>query len=99
MAEILLDRAAKADLLEIWEYIAEDNPAAADRVLDQIWEAFRVIARFPMAGTARPELAPDLRSYSVKKTYVVFFRAVQGGIQIVRVLHGRRDINAIFGIH
>jgi toxin ParE1/3/4 len=97
MAEIILDTAAKADLLEIWQHIAEDNLAAADRVLDQIWDGMRVIARFPMGGTARPELAPDLHSYSVKKTYVIFFRAMPGGVQIARVLHGRRDIDAIFG--
>ena len=97
MGEIILDISAKTDLLEIWEHIAEDNPAAADRVLDQIWEGFRVIARFPLGGTARPELAPDLRSYSVRKTYVIFFRPVPDGVQIVRVLHGRRDINAILG--
>lgn len=65
MDEIVLDGAAKANLLEIWEHIAEDDPAAADRVLDQIWDGFRVIARFPLGGTARPEIAPDLRSYSV----------------------------------
>jgi plasmid stabilization system protein ParE len=33
----------------------------------------------------------------VKKTYVIFFRAIPGGVQIARVLHGRRDIDAIFG--
>jgi plasmid stabilization system protein ParE len=45
MAEITLDKAAKADLLEIWQQIAEDNPAAADRVLDQIWDGICAVIR------------------------------------------------------
>jgi plasmid stabilization system protein ParE len=40
MSEIRLDEEAKADLLEIWRYIAADNPDAADRMLDRIWDGF-----------------------------------------------------------
>jgi toxin ParE1/3/4 len=96
MAEIVLDQEAKADLLDIWRYIAADNPTAADRVLERIWEGFRVIARFPQGGTARPELAQDLRCYSVRN-YVIFFRPAKNGVEIARVLHGARDIDSIFG--
>lgn len=54
MSPIILDRDAKADLIDIWQYIAQDNEAAADRMLDRIWDGFRVIARFPNGGTLRP---------------------------------------------
>jgi toxin ParE1/3/4 len=95
MAEIILDRAAKADLIDIWQYIAADNSDAADHMLDRIWEGFRVIARFPLGGTARPELGRDLRCFSVGN-YVIYFRPSATGVEIARVLHGARDVDAIF---
>lgn len=96
MSSIVLDEAAREDLIEIWAYIARDNPQAADRLLDRIWDGFQVIARFPHGGTARPELATDLRCYSVG-SYVIYFRPAQEGVQIARVLHGSRDVDAILG--
>ena len=95
MPEITLDRAAKADLIDIWQYIARDNPQAADHMLDRIWDAFRVIARFPRGGTARPELGCDVRCYSVGN-YVIYFRPAMDGVEIARVLHGAREVDAIF---
>ena len=96
MPQVVLDRAAKADLIDIWLYIAEDNPQAADRMLDRINDGFQVIARFPHGGTARPELGRELRCYSVGK-YVIYFRPMADGAQVARVLHGARDVDAMFG--
>jgi toxin ParE1/3/4 len=95
MSAIILDLAAKADLIDIWQYIADDNPDAADRMLDRIWDGFCVIERCPYGGTARPELAINLRCYSVGN-YVIYFRPAPRGVEIVRVLHGARDVDAIF---
>ena len=95
MSRIVLDQAAEADLIEIWQFIAGDNPTAADRMLDRIWDGFRVIERFPHGGTARPELAPNLRCFSVG-SYVIYFRPAAEGVQIARVLHGARDVDAMF---
>jgi toxin ParE1/3/4 len=69
---------------------------AADRMLDRIWDGFRVIARFPHGGTARPELAANLRCYTVGN-YVIYFRPAQDGVEIARVLHAARDADAILG--
>src|SRR5262245_7182851 len=95
MSQVILDRAAKADLVDIWQYIAQDNPQAADRMLDKIGDGFRVIARFPHGGTARPELGQQLRCFSVG-SYVIYFRPVAQGVEIARVLHGARDVDVIF---
>jgi toxin ParE1/3/4 len=46
-------------------------------------------------GQQRPELAANLRSYSVGN-YVIFYRPVQKGIEIARVIHAARDIGAQF---
>jgi toxin ParE1/3/4 len=86
---------AEADLEEIWWYIAQDNPDAADVLLDQIEERCAVVAQFPLMGTARHDLLPSLRSLAVGN-YVVFYLPLNGGIEVARVLHGRRDLDALF---
>ena len=52
------------DLDSIWDFIANDDPTAADRVLDRIGEVLDMLIRNPLAGRQRPELASGLRSFS-----------------------------------
>jgi toxin ParE1/3/4 len=86
---------AELDLDDIWWYIAQDNPEAADRLLDRIEEQCQSLARFPEMGISREELMPGLRSLPVGN-YVVFYLPIERGIEIVRVLHGMRDIDVLF---
>jgi toxin ParE1/3/4 len=86
---------AHLDLVEAALRIAEDNPVAADRWLDTVDAKCQLLAQMPEAGRRRPELAPDLRSLPVG-SYVIFYRPVPGGIQVIRVLHGARDLPALF---
>jgi toxin ParE1/3/4 len=86
---------AEADILEIWDYIADDSLAAADRWVDRLDEQFRLLAAQPMMGRARDELAPGVRSFPFGR-YVVFYVPLDDGIDVVRVLHGARDIDAVF---
>ena len=86
---------AEADILEIWGYIAEDSVVEADRWMDRLDEKFSLWASQPMMGRGRDELAPGIRSL-VFGRYVVFFEPVPDGIDVVRVLHGSRDIDASF---
>ena len=86
---------AEADILEIGDCIADDSLAAADRWVDRLDEQFRVLASQPMMGRARDELAPGLRSLPFGR-YVVFYVPLDGGIDVVRVLHGARDVDAVF---
>ena len=86
---------AETDILEIWDYIADDSLTAADRWVDQLDEQFRVLATQPMMGRARDELAPGVRSVPFGR-YVVFYMPLNDGIDVVRVLHGARDIDAVF---
>jgi toxin ParE1/3/4 len=85
---------ARTDLTEIWLYIAERDPATADRVLDEIERIFRLIATRPRMGRERSELRPGIRSFSVM-SWIIFYRADEVSIEIVRVLHGARDLDAI----
>lgn len=86
---------AEADIIEIWDYIADDSLAAADRWVDRLDEQFRLLAAQPMMGRARDELAPGVRSFPFGR-YVVFYVPLDDGIDVVRVLHGARDIDAVF---
>jgi toxin ParE1/3/4 len=86
---------AESDLEEIWWYIAQDNPDAADRMLDRIDERCAAVAEFPIMGASREELFPSLRSFTVGK-YVVFYLPQDDGIEVVRVIPGMGDIEAFF---
>jgi toxin ParE1/3/4 len=92
---IVLQPRAKTDLAEIWEFIADDSDAHADAFIDLIDQKFQVLAQQPGIGRRRNELADGLRSFPVGR-YVIFYFTVPGGVQIVRVLHGARDLETTF---
>jgi toxin ParE1/3/4 len=94
MTEPRITERAQADLDEAWDYVAQRNEAAADRLLDKILAAARRHASFPLIGRARDDLAPGLRSFAVPP-YVVFYRPVDDTIEVIRVLYGARDIDRI----
>jgi len=95
LSRVLRSQAAERDLRNIWDYIAEDDPSAADRVLLRIDDRARVHADFPQSGTRRPELGNKLHSFVVGN-YVVFYRPLRDGIRLIRVLNASRDLNKAF---
>lgn len=95
MPTVLRTRQAHLDLVEIAFRIAENNPQAADRWLDIIDEKCQLLASMPELGRKRPDLAPELRSLAVGN-YVVFYRPMKDCIQVIRVLHGARDLPQLF---
>ena len=76
--------------MDIWGFIARDNPVAADRQLDRIDAACRLLAENPHAGPRREDLAEGLRFYPVDN-YLVFYTVLEDGIAVSRVIHGARD--------
>jgi toxin ParE1/3/4 len=95
MARVTRRPQAEADVLEIWDYIAEDSLIEADRWVDRLDEKLSLWATQPLMGRNRDELAAGIRSMAFGR-YVVFFEPLPDGIDIVRVLHGSRDIDASF---
>lgn len=87
---------AAADIFEIWDYIAEDSLPAADRWIDKLDQQLELLATQPMMGRSREELAARVRSFPFGR-YVIFYEPIGDGIDVVRVLHGARDIDTIFG--
>jgi toxin ParE1/3/4 len=95
MPLVLRTSQAHLDLVEAALRIAEENPTAADHWLDSLDEKCRLLARMPELGRKRPDLAPDLRGFPIGN-YIIFYRPVPDGIQVIRVLHGARDIPELF---
>ncbi len=92
---------AERDVVEAAIYIADDNPSAARRFMDAVDGTVQGLLKMPGTGRPRefdnPTLA-GMRSRLVKdfENYLVFYRPSDAGIEVLRVLHGARDIDAIF---
>jgi toxin ParE1/3/4 len=86
---------AQDDLLEIWLRIAKENVAAADRLLDQIELKCRTLVDFPEIGPPREDIGRGVRVLTVGN-YLVLYRAGRQRAEIVRVVHGARDLRAFF---
>jgi toxin ParE1/3/4 len=86
-----LIRTAKAeeDLIEIWMYVATDNPEAADKLIERIDTKCQMLADNPAMGQVRPDIASGLRYFPTGQ-YLILYREISGGVEIVRVVHGAR---------
>jgi toxin ParE1/3/4 len=93
--EIVLSEQAETDLLQIYRYVAERNVASAESIVDRIDRQFENLRHFPFIGRARSSLGEEIRSL-VSDSYVIFYEVTDTRIVIVRVLDGRRDIDAEF---
>lgn len=81
------------DLVEIWKHIAEHNPNAADQVVIAIESTIELLSQFPRIGTPCPHLAPGLRRM-LWREYLIYYQARDDLVEIVRVLHGRKNIGS-----
>lgn len=89
MGRYLLSSLADADMLAMWEYIAQHSVAAADRMTDRFTAAFERIAQFPESGEQYEHPRGELRRVVVPP-YLVFYQIVGDEVNIIRVLHGAR---------
>lgn len=96
MPRLLRSTEAEEDLIKIWLVIAQDNPAAADTMLRHIDEKFVLLARNPKLGRALPELREGMRRWPIGQ-YLILYREISGGVEIVRVIHGKRDLKRALG--
>jgi plasmid stabilization system protein ParE len=92
MGRYSLTEAAKADIREIAAYIRQRSPDAASRVRDELRAAMRKLADFPGMGHTRPELNNDALRFWAVYSYLIVYRHPTKPLQILRVLHGARDL-------
>ena len=82
---------AELDALEIWVHVARNDPAAADRLVDRFTAVIARLAEQPLMGRSAEHLLPGLRSFPSGE-YLIFYRADDGGVCVVRIFHGARRI-------
>jgi toxin ParE1/3/4 len=96
MPKLVILESAAADLGEIQDYIAADNPTRAVSFRRELVQHCKKLAGLPGThGRARPELRTDLRSV-VYRGYVILFRYTRDRFEVLNIIEGHRDIDALF---
>ena len=95
MKRLAFAPAARDDLLTIGAYIADDNPARAESFVAELEATARKAADRPRSFPARDEISLGLRA-AVHGRYLLLFRELEDEVRIVRVVHGARDLGALF---
>ncbi|MGX5827581.1 type II toxin-antitoxin system RelE/ParE family toxin [Mesorhizobium sp. 43Arga] len=90
---IVRNARAEDGLISICLHIARDNEAAADRLPDRFEARWQQLASFPSSGAPRDDIAPGI-CHLVVGEYLTLYRLTDDAIEILRVLHGHRDIEA-----
>jgi toxin ParE1/3/4 len=92
MRPIRLTTSAKTDLIEIWLNVSEyQSDEIADQLIDQLTSVYEKLATFPEMGRSRDDFFPGYRTV-IANQYLIFYRLTPDEIEIIRVLHGARNI-------
>jgi plasmid stabilization system protein ParE len=91
MTGFVLHPAANTDIDEIWEYIAADNLDAADRVLEEIYEAILSLVPFPGQGHSRPDFTSRPLRFHPVRDFLIAYSPEEKPLLVVAILHGRRS--------
>lgn len=91
MSGYTLHPQALADLEEIWDFIATGNPAAADRVLEEIYETIQSLVKMPHRGHRRPDLTSGPFRFCAVRSYLIAYTPDKSPISVIAILHGRRN--------
>ncbi len=95
MTRLVITPLAEIDTEEIGDYIANDNPDRAFSFIIELRGQCQKIALSPQAYRLRRELGHDIRSCA-HGNYVIFFSHDEKDVRILRILHGARNISALF---
>lgn len=83
--------AAERNLLHIWIYLADHDPAVAERITERLRLRCRLLRSFREAGVLTPDIASSARAL-IEPPYLIVHRIGPDAVQIVRVIHGARDM-------
>lgn len=97
MSDFILAPVACADLHEIWDYYASEiqNVDVADRIRDELFAAFDELAKTPGVGHYRSDLVTEPLRFWRVRDYLIIYRSEKRPIEIVRVLHAKRDVQTL----
>lgn len=88
--EAILSPRARAQLADIWYFIAEESERAADRVVNEVLDAIDLAAENPNMGSPRPDLQGQVRMLVVG-SYLVFYTPEIDAIRVLTIVHGMRE--------
>ncbi|MCX7088369.1 MAG: type II toxin-antitoxin system RelE/ParE family toxin [Methylococcales bacterium] len=90
--QIHFSELSRTDLKDIYLYIAIESPVRGRQLIVEIIQCCeQTLAKHPQIGKIRPEIYIGLRSF-VFKRYTIFYREAESAIEIIRILHGSRDV-------
>jgi len=95
MSAFRLSPEASQDIFEIYEYIAQDSVEAAERVRVELLDAMRGLAEMPGKGHRREDLTKGHVLFWTVRSYQIIYRTGGEPVDIVAVLHGKRNIRRI----
>ncbi|MBA3924072.1 MAG: type II toxin-antitoxin system RelE/ParE family toxin [Nostocaceae cyanobacterium] len=95
MLRYIINILATRDLNDIADYFAENSLEAGDRFFRAFNRKCQQLVAFPNSGKSYSTICPDLRGLSLEG-YVIFYRILDDGIEILRVVSGRRDFPVLF---
>ena len=97
MSPCVVSLEALSDLQQIHDYIAQDSPRSAIRLVDRLEQTCLMLADQPSIGIARPEFGAEHRSFLAPGTrYVIIYRPLSDGVEIIHVRHGSQDLLRLF---
>jgi toxin ParE1/3/4 len=95
MAKLTIAPSAESDLDEIWQYLAENNEAAAEKFIRELARKFQLLADNKEIGRRQDDFIVEMRMFPFKNYHIYYFPTDEG-VEIYRVLHGRRNIEGLF---
>lgn len=96
-AKVVYADKAKADVRQIWLYLAERNLPAADGWIDELDRAEKILLENPLIGVQRTEFKRSIRGWPMQSGYTIFYSVRGRRLTIFRILHHARDIRRFFG--
>lgn len=94
--DYLISPAARQDLFDIHEYISQESPQNAMKIIDKVKNVFEMIACHPEIGHKRADLTSYPVLFWTVYSYLIVYRHIHGNsVEFVRILNGYRDIVSI----
>jgi toxin ParE1/3/4 len=98
MSGFVLHPEAYDDIDEIRAYIAGDNPDAADRFVNEIFDRLRRLTEFPHQGFRRPQFTSLPLRFIVLHDYLIAYAPERTPLWVVAIIHGRRSPRTIAAV-
>jgi toxin ParE1/3/4 len=95
MSRYVINVLASQDLNDIADYFFENSVEAGERFFQSFNRKCQQLVAFPNSGKSYESIRPGLRGLSFEK-YIIFYRILEDGIEILRVVSGRRDFPSLF---